>query len=74
MYKNVLIALDESEAAERALHRGIAMAEIEREDPFVVIANEGLPLFAPIPGRGQETSPKYWKRINGIWADGFSRM
>jgi len=48
MYKNVLIALDESEAAERALHRAIAMAEIEKGDLFVVVVNEGLPLFASI--------------------------
>src|ERR1700688_5115402 len=48
MYKNVLIALDDSEAAERALHRAIAMAEIEKGDLFVVVVNEGLPLFASI--------------------------
>ena len=74
MYKNVLIALDESEAAERALHRAIAMAEIKKGDLFVVVVNEGLPLFASIVWGFLETSPKYWKRINGIWAGGFSMM
>src|ERR1700692_4821310 len=48
MYKNVLIALDDSQAADRALHRAIAMAEIEEGDLFVVVVNEGLPLFASI--------------------------
>jgi nucleotide-binding universal stress UspA family protein len=45
MYKNVLIALDDSQAAERALHRAIAMAEIEKGDLFVVVVNGGLPLW-----------------------------
>ena len=36
MYKNVLIALNDSQAAERALHRAIAMAEIQKGDLFVV--------------------------------------
>ena len=48
VYKNILIALDESQAAERALHRAIAMAEIEKGDLFVVVVNEGVPLFASI--------------------------
>jgi nucleotide-binding universal stress UspA family protein len=48
MYKNVLIALDDSQAAERALHRAIAMAEIDKGDLFVVVVNEGLPLFESI--------------------------
>ena len=43
MYKNVLIALNDSQAAERALHRAIAMAEIEKGDLFVVVVNEGVP-------------------------------
>jgi nucleotide-binding universal stress UspA family protein len=45
MYNNVLIALDDSQAAERALHRAIAMAEIDNGDLFIVVVNEGLPLF-----------------------------
>jgi len=48
MYKIVLIALDDSQAAERALHRAIAMSEIEKGDLFVVVVNEGLPIFEPI--------------------------
>jgi nucleotide-binding universal stress UspA family protein len=48
VYKNVLIALDESQAAERALHRAIAMAEIDNGDLFVVVVNEGLHLFESI--------------------------
>jgi nucleotide-binding universal stress UspA family protein len=48
MYKNVLIPLDDSQAAERALHRAIAMAEIDKGDLFVVVVNEGLPLFESI--------------------------
>jgi nucleotide-binding universal stress UspA family protein len=45
MYKNVLIALNDSEAAERALHRAIAMAEIEKGDLFVVVVNETRPIL-----------------------------
>jgi nucleotide-binding universal stress UspA family protein len=48
VYKNILIALDESQAAERALHRAMAMPEIEKVDLFVVVVNEGVPLFASI--------------------------
>jgi nucleotide-binding universal stress UspA family protein len=48
VYKNILIVLDESQAAERALDRAIAMAEIEKGDLFVVVVNEGVPLFASI--------------------------
>jgi nucleotide-binding universal stress UspA family protein len=48
MYKNVLIALNDSQAAERALHRAIAMAEIEKGDLFVVVVNEGVPIFDSI--------------------------
>ena len=48
MYKNVLIALDDSPPAERALHRAIALAEIEKGDLFVVVVNEGLPTSASI--------------------------
>lgn len=44
MYKNVLIALNDSQAAERALHRAIAMAQIEKGDLLVVVANEALPI------------------------------
>lgn len=44
MYKNVLIALNDSQAAERALHRAIAMAEIEKGDLFVVVVSEALPI------------------------------
>jgi nucleotide-binding universal stress UspA family protein len=40
--KNVLIALDDSQPAERALHRAKALAEIENGDLFVVVVNEGL--------------------------------
>ena len=45
MYKNVLIALNDSQAAERALHRAIAMAEIKKGDLFVVVVNEALPIL-----------------------------
>ena len=45
MYKNVLIALNDSQAAERALHRAIAMAEIEEGDLFVVVVNEARPIL-----------------------------
>lgn len=48
MYKNVLIALDDSQPAKRALHRAIALAEIEKGDLFVVVVNEGLPAFTSI--------------------------
>jgi nucleotide-binding universal stress UspA family protein len=48
MYKNVLIALNDSHAAGRALHRAIGMAEIEKENLFVVVVNEGLPIFDSI--------------------------
>jgi nucleotide-binding universal stress UspA family protein len=48
MYKNVLIALDDSQPAERALHRAIGMAEIEKGDLFVVVVNEGLAPLASI--------------------------
>jgi nucleotide-binding universal stress UspA family protein len=48
MYKNVLIALNDSPAAERALHRAIAMAEIGNGDLFVVVVDEGLPIFESI--------------------------
>ena len=56
VYKNILIALDESQAAERALHRAMAMPEIEKGDLFVVVVNEGVPLFASIVWGVQETS------------------
>ncbi|MCU1318479.1 MAG: hypothetical protein JWN63_3801 [Candidatus Acidoferrum typicum] len=58
MYKNVLIALDASQAAERALHRAIAMAEIDKGDLFVVVVNEGLSLLSLLSGRFQGTSPR----------------
>ena len=45
MYKNVLIALNDSQAAERALHRAIAMAEIKKGDLFVVVVNEARPIL-----------------------------
>jgi len=45
MYKNVLIALNDSQAAERTLHRAIAMAEIKKGDLFVVAVNEALPIL-----------------------------
>jgi nucleotide-binding universal stress UspA family protein len=45
MYKKVLIALNDSQPAERALLRAIAMAEIENGDLFVVVVNEALPTF-----------------------------
>ena len=45
MYKNVLVALNNSQAAERALNRAIAMAEIEKGDLFVVVVNEALPIL-----------------------------
>ena len=45
MYKNILIALSDSEAAERALHRAIALAEISDGDLFVVVVDEGLSIF-----------------------------
>jgi nucleotide-binding universal stress UspA family protein len=48
MYKNVLIGLNDSQAAERALHRAIAMAKIEKGDLFVVVVNEGVPIFDSI--------------------------
>jgi nucleotide-binding universal stress UspA family protein len=48
MYKNVLIALNDSPAAERALHRAIALAEIDNGDLFVVSIDEGLPVFESI--------------------------
>ena len=48
MYKNVLIALNDSPPAERALHRAIAMAQIDNGDLFVVVVNEGLLLFESI--------------------------
>jgi nucleotide-binding universal stress UspA family protein len=48
MYKNVLIALKDSPAAERALHRAIALAEIDNGDLFVVSIDEGLPVFESI--------------------------
>jgi nucleotide-binding universal stress UspA family protein len=48
MYKNVLIALNDSQAAERALHRAIAMAAIEKGDLFVVVVNDGVPIFDSI--------------------------
>jgi nucleotide-binding universal stress UspA family protein len=48
MYKNVLIALDDSQPAERALHRAIALAEIEKGELFVVVVNEGLPILASL--------------------------
>jgi nucleotide-binding universal stress UspA family protein len=48
MYKNVLITLNDSQPAERALHRAIGMAEIEKGDLFVVVVNEGLPIFDSI--------------------------
>ena len=45
MYNKVLIALNHSQPAERALHRAIAIAEIENGDLFVVVVNEALPIF-----------------------------
>ncbi|RZU43649.1 universal stress protein [Edaphobacter modestus] len=48
MYKNVLIAINDSPAAERALHRAIALAEIDNGDLFVVSIDEGLPVFESI--------------------------
>lgn len=45
MYNKVLIALNHSQPAERALGRAIAMAEIENGDLFVVVVNEMLPIF-----------------------------
>jgi nucleotide-binding universal stress UspA family protein len=48
MYKNVLIALNDSPAAERALHRAIALAEVDNGDLFVVSIDEGLPVFESI--------------------------
>jgi nucleotide-binding universal stress UspA family protein len=45
MYNRVLIALNHSQPAERALRRAIAMAEIENGDLFVVVVNEALPIF-----------------------------
>jgi nucleotide-binding universal stress UspA family protein len=48
MYKRVLIALNDSQPAERALHRAIALAEIENGDLFVVVVNEGVPIFYSI--------------------------
>jgi nucleotide-binding universal stress UspA family protein len=48
MYKNVLIALNDSQAAERALHRAMAMAELEKGDLFVVVVNEGVPEGKPV--------------------------
>jgi nucleotide-binding universal stress UspA family protein len=45
MYKKVLIALNNSPPAERALRRAIAMAEIEKADLFVVVVNEAPPTF-----------------------------
>jgi nucleotide-binding universal stress UspA family protein len=48
MYKNVLIASDDSEPAERALHRAIAIAETDKGALFVVVVNEGLPVVESI--------------------------
>jgi nucleotide-binding universal stress UspA family protein len=48
MYKNVLIALKDSPAAGRALHRAIALAGIDNGDLFVVSIDEGLPVFESI--------------------------
>jgi nucleotide-binding universal stress UspA family protein len=45
MYKKVLIALNDSPPAERALRRAITMAEIEKGDLFVVVVNEALPIL-----------------------------
>jgi nucleotide-binding universal stress UspA family protein len=56
MYKNVLIALNNSQAAERALHRAIAMAQIEKGDLLVVVANEALPIPGSIIWAVQATS------------------
>jgi nucleotide-binding universal stress UspA family protein len=56
MYKNVLIALNNSQAAERALHRAIAMAQIEKGDLLVVVANAALPIPESIIWAVQATS------------------
>jgi len=56
MYKNVLIGLNDSQAAERALHRAIAMAQIEKGDLLVVVANEALPIPESIIWAVQATS------------------
>jgi nucleotide-binding universal stress UspA family protein len=45
MYEKILIALNNSQPAERAPRQAMAMAEIENGDLFVVVVNEAPPIF-----------------------------
>jgi hypothetical protein len=51
MYKNVLIALNDSQTAERALHRAMAMAEIKKGVSLSWSLMKGYPSLIRLSGR-----------------------